>query len=276
MSDPLQLVADYWEARVCGTQVAAAKAFSKAYFDEIEEHRYRLEPHIFSFAQFTRYRGKRVLEVGIGAGTDFAQWVRAGARACGVDLAVRAVEHAQQRLELEGLTAEDVRVANAEALPYPDGVFDLVYSWGVLHHTPDTRRALREIVRVLRPGGTAKIMLYHRHSLTALYEWLKLALLRGRPWKSVRWCLAHCVESPGTQAFTRQEVRAMLSGLPVERLRLASVLTAQDLLWQFHGTFRWAANALAGVLGGQRVGFHLTVEFVKRAGGRGAGAEGTP
>ena len=139
-------VKEYWNTEACGTDVAEAPKFSRQYFDQIEDNRYRVEPEIFAFAQFTRFRDQKVLEVGIGAGTDFMQWVRAGAKAYGVDLTEEAVEHAKKRLDAYGLSAEEVRVADAENLPYPDNTFDLVYSWGVIHHTPDTIKALEEII----------------------------------------------------------------------------------------------------------------------------------
>ncbi|MGH9522401.1 MAG: class I SAM-dependent methyltransferase [Terriglobales bacterium] len=195
-------VRDHWNAQACGTQDVRESKFSRAYFDAIEEQRYEIEPYIFSFAQFTRHHGDKVLEVGVGAGTDFVQWVRAGAQAHGVDLTQEAIDHVRHRLQVYGLQACDFQVADCENLPFPDDMFDVVYSWGVIHHTPNTAMAFAEIVRVLRPGGTAKVMIYHRHSLVGLYEWLKWALLKGRPWHSVSWCFDHCVESPGTKAFT--------------------------------------------------------------------------
>ena len=90
--EPKGEVAAYWNRATCGTDVTLATKYSREYFEEIEHYRYRMEPEIFSFAQFTRYRDKRVLEVGVGAGTDFLQWVRAGAKAYGVDLTPAAVE----------------------------------------------------------------------------------------------------------------------------------------------------------------------------------------
>jgi SAM-dependent methyltransferase len=148
-----ETVRAWWGQQACGTQFAESDKFTPAYFAEIEEARYRLEPYIHSFAQFTRYRGKKVLEVGIGAGTDFVQWVRVGALAYGIDLTAEAVAHTRRRLELEGLQAMDLRQADAEHLDYPSDLFDLVYSWGVIHYTSDPFKALSEIVRVARPGG---------------------------------------------------------------------------------------------------------------------------
>jgi SAM-dependent methyltransferase len=228
MSAQKDLVHDYWNRRSCGTDVARSLKFSREYFEEIEAYRYAKEPEIFSFAQFTRFHGRRVLEIGIGAGTDFLQWVRAGAQAHGVDLTEESIANVRERLAVYGLRAAEVRQADAEALPYAEGTFDLVYSWGVLHHTPDTARALREAVRVLAPGGLAKVMLYNRRSIVALVWWLRLCLLKGRPWRSIAWALANHLESPGTQAFDGDEVRAMLAGQPLAELRITSPLSLSD------------------------------------------------
>jgi SAM-dependent methyltransferase len=115
-----------------------------------------------------------------------------------------------RRLGLFGL-ASDLAVADAELLPFDDDSFDLVYSWGVLHHSPDTRRAIDEAFRVLRPGGKAKIMIYHSRSIVGYLLWLRYALLAGRPGRSLSDIYAHHLESPGTQAFTVPEATALTS-----------------------------------------------------------------
>ena len=132
----------HWEAAPCGARTARAEPGTREFFDQVESWRYRVEPFIPGFADFPRWRERDVLEVGIGLGTDFVNFVRAGARATGIDLTEAAVVAAQQRLALEGLAA-DVQIADAERLPFPDASFDLVYSWGVLHHSPDTPRCRR-------------------------------------------------------------------------------------------------------------------------------------
>jgi ubiquinone/menaquinone biosynthesis C-methylase UbiE len=263
-SELKEQVRAFWDESPCGTDATSASRYSRAYFDEIEATRYAAEPEIFSFAQFTRFRGQKLLEVGVGAGTDFLQWVRAGTRAHGVDLTPAAVEHVQRRLEVYGLAAEDVRVADAESLPYPDDSFDVVYSWGVIHHSPETKRALQEIVRVTRPGGTCKLMIYHRRSVFALLMWVKYGLLRGRPWKSPAWCLYHYVESTGTKAYTRGEVRAMLAQLPVRDLRIATIPTASDRLASSGALARRIAGLLVA-LAGPKAGWFMTIEFRKSA-----------
>ena len=266
-TDPASLkerVRAFWNEAPCGTAAAEAPRYSRPYFDEIEAERYRLEPEIFSFAQFTRHRGKEVLEVGIGAATDFLQWVRAGVHAYGVDLTEAAVEHARRRLEVYGLAAEDLRVADCENLPYPDARFDLVYSWGVIHHTPDTARALAEICRVLRPGGAAKVMIYHRHSLFAALLWVRRALLTGRPWKPLAWAVWD-IESPGTKAYTRAEAARMLSALPVEEVRLATRSTWCDRLATNRSRFVRVTAGTAARLLGDRAGWFMLIEFKRAA-----------
>ena len=211
MSEPLkEQVREFWEGDPCGTKTATAAPGSPEFFAQVERRRYELEPFLPGFADFARWRERDVLEVGVGLGTDFVQFVRAGARAAGIDLTEAAVAAVRRRLELEALQA-DVRVGDAEALPFADASFDLVWSYGVLHHTPDTERALREIRRVLRPDGEARVMLYARHSWLGFGAWVRWGLLRGRPWRSISAVLAEHLESPGTKAYTEGEVRALFS-----------------------------------------------------------------
>lgn len=256
-------VHDYWNQQACGTQASNSIKFTKDYFEDIEAYRYSIEPEIFSFAQFTRFHDKKVLEVGTGTGTDFLQWVRAGAETYGIDLTTEGVEHVKHRLHVYGLKAKEVRVADCEALPYGEDTFDLVYSWGVIHHTQDTQKALEEIIRVCRPGGMCKIMLYHRHSLVSYYTWIKHALFKFRPYKSLSWCLYHYMESVGTKAFTPKEVVYMLKNYPVENIKITPRLTYYDKLGKSNKLFQKIANILATILGGDRVGWFLLVEFSK-------------
>lgn len=211
MSELKERVKQHWEDEPCGTSTATAPAGTPEFFAEVERERYRLEPYIPAFAQFERWRGRRVLEIGIGLGTDFIGFVRAGADAVGVDLTEAAVGAVRERLGQEGLEAE-VRTADAESLPFEDASFDFVYSYGVLHHTPDTARATAEVRRVLRPDGEARIMLYSRRSWLALGAWLRWGLGRGRPWKSIADVLAEHLESPGTKAYTQAELDKLFAG----------------------------------------------------------------
>ncbi|MDQ3907865.1 MAG: methyltransferase domain-containing protein [Acidobacteriota bacterium] len=156
-------VRQFWQANPCGTKFADAPQGTRAFFERVEEHRYAKEWHIPLAAGFDSARGLRVLEIGCGLGTDGARFARAGAAYTGVDLTEAAVSLARKNFELQNLAGE-FRTADAENLDFADGTFDLVYSHGVLHHTPDTERAVAEVRRVLRPGGRAVVMLYHRDS----------------------------------------------------------------------------------------------------------------
>lgn len=257
-------VKQYWNNETCGSWSSDKEKFTKEYFEEIEEFRYKIQPEIFSFAEFTRWHGKKILEVGVGAGTDFLQWARAGARVYGVDLTEQACEHVRRRLELYGFSAEAIKVADCENLPFQDNFFDLVWSWGVVHHTPDTEAAIREIVRVLRPNGIAKIMIYHRHSILAYLFWVKHALLKFKPWLSISNVLWNKMESPGTKAYTRKEALSMLQKLPVENIQIRTVLTYYDKLERFNRPMQFFARMLAWLLGGDRVGWFMLIQFKKK------------
>lgn len=218
----------FWEGTPCGTGgaiVGDAIPLSPTWFERIEEHRYALEPFIHAVAQFTRYRGKELLEIGVGAGTDHLQWARAGARCHGVDLTQAAIETTRAHLALHGLSSELQRLS-AESLPFPDASFDLVYSWGVIHHAERPEAIVREIRRVLRPGGRFIGMLYARYSLLALRFWVRHALLTGRPWRSLADVLWHHMESTGTKAYTRRELRDLFGSF--SRVELVKLVTPYD------------------------------------------------
>lgn len=153
----------FWQAHPCGTKFTDAELGTQEFFERIEAHRYEKEWHIPGAADFANTRGLRVLEIGCGMGTDGAQFAKAGADYTGVDLTDAAIELARKRFHVSGLKGE-FRVADAERLNFADESFDVVYSHGVLHHTPDIDAAVREIHRVLKPGGRAIVMLYHRGS----------------------------------------------------------------------------------------------------------------
>jgi ubiquinone/menaquinone biosynthesis C-methylase UbiE len=221
VSDVKTRVRDYWDVRPCGEQLTQAARGSREYFAEIEEAKDRLEPYERDFADFPAWRGREVLEVGCGLGTDTVRFARAGARITAVDITPTAVSLTAQRLADEGLDGA-VQQADAEQLPFPDGAFELVYSWGVLHHTPDTAAAVREVARVLRPGGEARVMLYNRRSLFALGVWL----LRGAPKRRSLADALATVESPGTKGYTRGELERLFA--PFARVQVETIATAYD------------------------------------------------
>src|SRR4029079_8909770 len=173
----------FWQENPCGTKFADAPPGSRRFYELVEEHRYLKEWHIPTAAGFAESNKLDVLEIGCGLGTDGAQFAKAGANYTGIDLTDAAINLAKRRFELFQLPGT-FRVADAERLDFPNNSFDLVYSHGVLHHTPDTDAAVREIHRVLRPGGKAVVMLYHRDSYN--YR-VNISMLRRTGVQLLRW-----------------------------------------------------------------------------------------
>jgi ubiquinone/menaquinone biosynthesis C-methylase UbiE len=256
-------VQNYWNRASCGTEFIKQKKHTLDYFEDIEEFRYKIEPEIYSFAQFTRFKDKKVLEVGVGAGTDFLQWVRVGAKAYGIDLTQEAIENVKHRLHLYNLKAQDLRVADAENLPYQDNNFDLVYSWGVIHHSPDTKKCLKEIVRVTKPGAKIKIMIYNRHSLFAFYRWLLAACFKGKPFRNFSKVLFYDQESLGTKAYTFREAKKLLNNLPIKILNIKATVSSHDLLYYKSKPVRFLAYMAACLFGWNGVGWFMTLELEK-------------
>ena len=213
-------VRDFWDEKSCG-EIYAAGESEREYYDTHE-------PYLPEFARFQEGKDQDVLEIGVGMGADHVEWAKSQPKSLtGIDLTPRAIEHTSKRLKVYGLKS-DVRVGDAEKLPFADDSFDLIYSWGVLHHSPDTPRAIREVHRVLRPGGRARIMIYHRYSLTGYMLWLRYGLMTGHPFRPLNDIYARYLESPGTKAYTTAEARAMFADFGQSDVRIQ--LNFGDLL----------------------------------------------
>ena len=227
-SDALkEQVRAYWDLESCG-EVYAAGDDPAARLAALRRARYDLEPYIPGFAGFADGAGRDVLEIGVGMGCDHLRWAESGPRRLtGIDLTDRAIEFTGAHLALRGLTS-DLRRADAERLPFDDASFDLVYSWGVLHHSPNTPRAIAEVLRVLRPGGVARVMIYHLRSMTGYMLWARYGLLTGRPWRSFSSIYESHMESPGTKAYTRYQAQEMFGGFSEAAIQIQ--LNHGDLL----------------------------------------------
>ena len=207
-------VRGFWEQAPCGTTadiVGELPKHTREWFEHVEEYRYSTEPMIHSVAQFTRHHGKKILEVGVGAGSDHLQFARAGAVCHGVDLTDARIETTRLRLQMYGFNSNLQRIDAEGGLPFPDESFDLVYSWGVIHHSENPEKILAEIRRVLKPSGQFVGMMYGRYSPTVVKLWFRTALLKGKPWRTFKDVLWHHMESIGTKAYTVSEFRRMFS-----------------------------------------------------------------
>ena len=224
-------VHDFWNASSCGEKWGLSEVSLEGYRRQ-SAWRYQQEPFISTFGAFADYCDKKVLEVGVGLGADHEQFARGGSVLYGIDLTERALAHTRRRFSLAGLRST-LLVADAEELPFPDASFDLVYSWGVLHHSPNPQRAVDEIYRVLRPGGELKVMIYHKYSIVGFMLWFRYAFLKMKAHTSLDEVYAHYLESPGTKAYTIADARQMFTKFSDLSLRL--FLSPGDLLREHVG-----------------------------------------
>jgi SAM-dependent methyltransferase len=222
---------EQWTADPAGAHLASGQPEATAeFYREAERTRYDLYPWLRGYLTPGHWQGRRTLEIGVGLGTDHLSLYRAGASLVGIDLTPASVEHTKRRFAFEGATS-DVRVADAERLPFGEGSFDGVYSFGVLHHSPDMRLAAAEIHRVLRPGGLAIVGLYNRHSY--FHAWRLLRHFGSGAWRrsgldAMRANFEHGAGSPLVILSSRREIRAMFGAftrvavtarhLPTDRL----------------------------------------------------------
>ncbi len=226
------LVKDHWENEVCGTRYGKGSDEEVIDLNLMANERYRLEPHISEFADFENGEGKQVLEIGVGGGVDFLSWLKAGAKATGIDLTEAGVALTKKRLDAAGYGEDSysLNTGDAENLKFEDESFDLVYSYGVLHHTPDTKRAFREACRVLKQGGVLKAMVYHVPSVTGWLLWVRYCFLTGKWLKTPRSAIYEHLESPGTKAYTAGEMRSMLEEIGLTDVDVSLKLAFGDLL----------------------------------------------
>ncbi len=212
---PIEAVREYWDARPCNIRHSPKPIGTKEYFEEVEARKYFVEPHIPRFAQFERWSGRTVLEIGCGIGTDTINFARHGAKVTAVDLSENSLDVARKRAEVFGLLDRiEFHLGDAEQLPRGIGrcPFDLIYSFGVLHHTPHPDRALSQLRQLAGAGTTLKVMLYHRCS------WKVLAILvneaKGRFWRLDEFIARNSETATGcpvTYAYTRSEACALLA-----------------------------------------------------------------
>ena len=173
----VETVADYWNRRPCNIRHSSSEPGTKKYFDEVEERKYYVEPHIKDFADFPRWQGKRVLEIGCGIGTDAINFARAGALYTGIELSRASLEMTRKRFDVYGLHYEGLLEGDGEQLEKlfskmddKSEHFDLIYSFGVIHHTPEPRRVIEKIAQLellKKDTGELRIMLYAARSWKA-------------------------------------------------------------------------------------------------------------
>jgi SAM-dependent methyltransferase len=238
--DEKQRAREQWGKDPAGAVYGSEHEFgTREFFDEVERHRYqKYAPWMPEVMGFEDFAGQRLLEVGCGMGTDLLQFARGGANVTGVDLTPRSIEISRYHLSLYGRSGE-FAIADCERLPFNDESFDVAYSNGVLHHTPDTAGAVREIHRVLRAGGQARVMLYHRGSFAywsqviVRYGILRGEFLRG---KSAADIMSRYVEfnqgggRPLVKVYSRRQALELFSMFREVRVQVEQLIESELFL----------------------------------------------
>jgi SAM-dependent methyltransferase len=247
----IETIARYWNDRIHDLEMTEHPVGSREFFDDLDDYRFDKLHYLPKLVDFSAYRGRELLEVGCGIGTDLVRFARGGAIVTGIDLSSTAIDLAKRNFALHGLQPRALDVANGEALPFPDASFDVVYGHGVIQYTADPERLIRECHRVLRPGGDGIFMVYNRWSwLNALSKLMKVDLEHE--------------DAPVLRKFTIGEFRALLA--PFDEVRIVPerfpVKSRLHKGWKgtafntvFVGTFNTLPRAMVKPLGWHLMGF---------------------
>jgi 2-polyprenyl-3-methyl-5-hydroxy-6-metoxy-1,4-benzoquinol methylase len=267
-SVPVDAVRDYWNRRPCNVRHSRQPIGSREYFDEVDARRCFVEPHIPSFAEFPRWSGKRVLEIGCGIGTDTIRFAHAGAHVTAVDLSEKSIDLARRRAAVYGVEDRiEFYRADAEHLSdvVPAEPYDLVYSFGVIHHTPHPDKAIDQIRHhYVDERSVVKLMLYNRRSWKVL--WILLTEGRGAFWK-LDDLVARNSEAqtgcPVTYTYTPNEAERLLKGFRIDESRVDFIFPYRIADYVEHRYVKtWYFRALpAPLFRGleHRLGWHLCI-----------------
>ncbi len=219
----------YWDQRPCNVGHSPKPVGTRGYFDEVEERKYFVESHIPGFAEFERWEGKKVLEIGCGIGTDTVNFARHGAQVSAVELSSKSLEIARARAAVFDLQ-DHIRFyeGNSEELTQflESESFDLIYSFGVIHHSPHPELILAQLSAYVRPGSSVKIMVYNRRSWKVL--WILLTYGKGQFWKLDEIVARHSEAQTGcpiTYTYTKAGLRELIvgAGLQITELRVEHI-----------------------------------------------------
>ena len=204
----------YWQGKNIPQRWYSNKTpLSLSWFNDIAHKRYTVYyDYLTQDAEFAAHGGEKVLEIGVGLGTDLAEYAKGGALVYGIDLGEDQTNLTKLNFELRGLKYCELSVQDACNTTYPDGFFDLIYSFGVLHHVPDTKKAIQEVHRLLKEDGQAIIMLYARGWKHYIKRCLLHGLILGKRFRYGSWQAVYNDisevhgGSPRTAIYSRREV----------------------------------------------------------------------
>lgn len=217
----MERVREFWNRRPCNIKHSPKPVGTREYFDEVETRKYFVEPHIHGFAQFDRWHNKKILEIGCGIGTDSVSFVRAGAHLTAIDISDQSLELCRKRLECYNLNAK-LYCGNAENLSniIPVEPYDLIYSFGVIHHTPNPEKVLSEIKKYCKPETEIKIMFYSKWCWKVL--WIILKYSKGAFWKTGELVKKYSEAQTGcpvTYYYSFSEIKKIMKDFEILEIR---------------------------------------------------------
>lgn len=265
----IEEVKKYWNDRPCNIRHSQKEIESKEYFDEVEKRKYFVEPHIPHFAQFKRWKGKKILEIGCGIGTDTINFARHGAQVTAVELSQESMKIARQRAKIFGLEDKiNFHLGNAEELTsfVPIEEYDLVYSFGVIHHSPSPEKILKQIGNYLGQHSEVKVMVYHRFSWKVL--WILFNYGKGQFWR-LSDLIARYSEAqtgcPITYAYTKADLQKLFRqyGFDVKEIKVDHIFPYRIPDYKKYNYvkewyFRWLPKRVFRWLE-QHFGWHLCI-----------------
>lgn len=264
----LKKVRDYWNARPCNIRHSNSPVGSRKYFEENEARRYFVEPHIRRFAQFDKWAGKRVLDIGCGIGVDTINFARAGAMVTAVELSEESLKLARRQAKIFGLE-DRIKFYQADAEHLSDVVpkkaYDLIYSMGVIHHTPHPEAVVRQVRRhYVHDKSIFKLMVYNRHSWRVLN--ILFAEAHGQFWRLDEFIARNSEAqsgSPVTYTYTRDSVRRLLHGFDIldEEVDFIFPYRVRDYI-QYRYVKKWYLRHLPGPVFRMlehKLGWHLLI-----------------
>lgn len=259
-------VRSYWNKRPCNLKHSKKTVGTEEYFNEVEFKKYYVESHIPGFADFKRWKGKRVLEIGCGLGTESINFAKTGAQVTAVELSEGSADLAKKRAEVFGLTDKiTFYQGNAEELCdiVPFIKYDLIWSFGVIHHTPNPERVIENIRSLMHPETELRIMVYYQWSWKVF--WILMTFGKGSVWKInliPRYSEAQ-IGCPVTHLYTKRSVKKLLKGLKIKECRVEHIFPwkfpeYKDNIYKKVWYFKWLPDKVFKWLE-TKIGWHLCI-----------------
>lgn len=271
----IKKVRSYWNKRPCNVKHSSARIGTKKYFNEVEKRKYFIEPHIPKFAEFDKWKGKNVLEIGCGIGTDTVNFARAKANVTTIDVSLESLAIACERASVFRLNNIRFYEGNAEELqkilPKKPRTYDLIYSFGVIHHTPHPERIIEQAKCYSHPGTILKIMVYYRYSWKVL--WILLTYGCGAFWNLKKLIAKYSeaqIGNPITYTFTKREIKKLLNkyrfGIKemwIDHIFLYKILDYKQYKYRKVWYFRYLPKCIFRWLE-KKFGWHLCITAEKK------------